>query len=59
MTKSARFTQSDLTRALKGAERADLRVARAKILPTGEIELTFGEPANDIGGNPLDRLFRP
>lgn len=57
MTKPARFTQSDLTRALKAAGKAGVPLARAKINTLGEIELTFGEPANDTGGNPLDRVF--
>jgi len=57
VTKPARFTQSDLARALKAAVQADMRVSRAKITPLGEIELTFGEAANDSGPNPLDRVF--
>jgi hypothetical protein len=58
VTAPTRFSQADLTRALKGAEKAGLRVGRARITPAGEIELTFHEAANDTGRNPLDRVFR-
>lgn len=58
MTRAARFSQADLTRAVRAVEKAGVSVAGAKINPaTGEITvLTLaGTPAND-GPNPLDRL---
>lgn len=58
MTKPVRFSQADITRAIKGFEKAGLCVAGAKILPDGSITLLTGNPeaANDRG-NPLDRLL--
>lgn len=56
MTRAARFSQADVTRAVKAVERAGLQVAGAKISPDGSIVVLTGEglPANDIG-NPLER----
>jgi hypothetical protein len=59
VTKPARFSQTDLTRAIRAFEKAGLQVAGAEIQPTGTIRILTGEPtaANDAGGpNPLDRL---
>jgi hypothetical protein len=58
VSKAARFSQADLTRAIKAFEKAGASVAGAKINPaTGEITVLtlVGAPAND-GPNPLDRL---
>lgn len=58
MGRAARFTVSDLTRAVKGFEKAGVRVSGARINPDGSIVvLTSGsEVANDTG-NPLDRIL--
>jgi hypothetical protein len=57
VTKAARFSQADLTRAVKAIEKAGLQVAGAEISPEGAIRVltAAGVPANDRG-NPLDRL---
>lgn len=58
MTKATRFTQADVTRALKAVEAAGLPVASIEIsAQTGDIRILTGEPeaANDRA-NPLDRL---
>lgn len=59
MTKPVRFSQADLIRAMKAAEKAGLSVGGAKIEPDGTIVVLIappgGIPANDI--NPLDRLL--
>lgn len=57
MTKAARFSQADLTRAVRAFEKAGLCVAGARINPaTGEITVLTpaGTPANDTD-NPLER----
>jgi hypothetical protein len=57
MTRAARFSQSDLTRAVRAFEKAGLCVAGARINPaTGEITVLTpaGAPANDAD-NPLER----
>jgi hypothetical protein len=58
MTRPARFSQSDLTRAVKALEKAGMSVAGAKINPDGTITVLTGEPqaANDRL-NPLDRVL--
>lgn len=58
MTARARFTQSDLTRAIKAMEKAGVHVAGAKIMPDGSITVLTGLPdaANDCA-NPMDRVL--
>ena len=41
---AAPFTQSDVTRAVKGAKAAGESVARIKILKDGSIEIDIGKP---------------
>ena len=57
MTKAARFTQADLTRAVQAMRKAGVDVAGAKIQPDGTIVVLTGraEAANDA--NPLDRVL--
>lgn len=57
MTRAARFSQSDLTRAIKGFERAGVQVSGARINPDGSIVLTVGTDAANDRGNPLDRIL--
>jgi hypothetical protein len=57
MTRAARFTQADLTRAVVAMRKAGECVTGAKINPaTGEITVLTqaGAPANDAD-NPLER----
>ena len=60
MSKAARFSQADLTRAVKAFEKAGLCVRKARIEPNGAIELVAGEPepssnSNFFAGGPLYR----
>jgi hypothetical protein len=60
VTAPASFKVSDLTRALKGAVKAGMPVARARITPDGSIDIIFGEaeslpPSGKI--NPLDLKY--
>jgi hypothetical protein len=60
VTKPARFTQSDVTRAIRAFEKAGLSVKRARIEPDGAIEVVAGEPesedkSNWFAGGPLYR----
>jgi hypothetical protein len=58
MTRPARFTSADLTRALRSVDKAGMRGAVVKLTPTGEIVILTGEreAANDRR-NPLDRVL--
>jgi hypothetical protein len=52
---AASFTQSDLTRALKGVAKAGLMPARAEIDSTGKIVIVLREPsAESVDGSLLD-----
>ncbi len=55
MTARAAFRQADVTRAVKAAEAAGLRVSRIVINDNG-IEVVIGEPEGRARKNPLDRL---
>jgi len=57
MSKAARFSQADLTRALRAFEKAGLSVTGGELNPDGKIVILTTEPraANDKR-NPLDRL---
>jgi hypothetical protein len=60
VSRGARFSQADLTRAIKAFEKAGLCVARARVSPDGSIEVVAGSPeAQDNGkwfaGSPLYR----
>ena len=60
MTRPARFTSADLTRAMKAAEKAGMCVSRVRIAPDGSIELVAGEPDGQdnsrwFSGSPLYR----
>ena len=50
-TRAARFTQADITRAIRAFEKAGLCVARARIAPDGTIEVIAGEPEQGDNGN--------
>jgi hypothetical protein len=56
MTRPARFSQADLTRAVKACEKAGLCIAGVEISPAGAIRVltSAGEAANDRE-NPLER----
>ena len=58
MTKATRFTQSDITRAVKAVEKVGLCVSRVRFLPDGGFEVIAGQPetgdnANWFAGGPL------
>jgi hypothetical protein len=58
MTRAARFSQADLTRAVRACEKAGLCVAGVEIGPTGTIRvLTVAAETNDDWrkGSPLYR----
>jgi hypothetical protein len=44
MTARARFSQADIERAMRAAEKCGLSLARVRICPDGSIELVAGEP---------------
>lgn len=59
MTARARFSQADLTRAIRAAEKCGLSVSGYEIDPaSGVIRILTGlpTPANDRRRNSLDRL---
>jgi hypothetical protein len=51
----AAFTQSDIVRALQGAMRAGLKVARAEIDPQGKINLVFAD-GGKVAANEWDQV---
>ena len=58
MTRPSRFTQTDITRAVKAVEKVGLCVSRVRVEPDGSIEIVAGEPseahnANWFAGGPL------
>jgi hypothetical protein len=60
VTRAARFRTSDVTRAIRAAEKAGLSVGRIKIGTDGSIEVVAGEPEAHHGsdwfaGGPLYR----
>jgi hypothetical protein len=57
VTRPARFSQTDLTRALRSVDKAGLRGAVVELTPDGRIVILTAEraAANDRR-NPLDRL---
>jgi hypothetical protein len=58
VTRPARFTQPDLTRAANAMRKAGLYVTGARIAPDGSIEILTGMPeATNDRRNPLDRLY--
>jgi hypothetical protein len=56
-TRAARVTQADLTRAVKGCERAGLRVGRVEITANGTITIITDATAAKIGANPWDEVM--
>lgn len=50
----ALFRQSDLTRALKGAQAAGLSVARVEVDASGKLVVVIGEPAKAAEGQPTN-----
>lgn len=60
MTAPARFTQTDIARALKGARKAGFSAIRVVIEPSGNIVMEASEAPNEtiMRRNPLDRLLK-
>lgn len=59
MTTAARFKQVDVTRAVKGAVAAGLRVGRVEIDPNGKIVILSESVAPIRGPNPWDQDLEP
>jgi hypothetical protein len=58
VTRPARFTSADISRAVRAAEKCGLSVARVRVEPNGAIEIVAGEPdrADNVSwfaGSPL------
>lgn len=58
MTARARFTQADITRAIRGVTAGGCRVARIEIEPDGTIVVIPEGAAEMARPNPLDRLLK-
>ena len=54
MNAPARFKQVDLTRAVRGVEKAGMRVGRVEIMPDGRIMLSSTEASEPVVLNPWD-----
>ena len=54
----ARFTQADVTRAVKGAANAGMRVGRVEIDPAGKIVILSEKVAPPVDPNPWDEVLR-
>lgn len=55
----AKFSQSDITRAIKGVKDAGVEIARVRIAKDGTIEIDPGKPPaidGDPADNPWDTL---
>jgi|GEM_PF-3008884 len=57
MTAPARFRQSDVTRAIRSAKDAGVRLSKILILPNGAIEMTFGGETRTQGKSSWDGLL--
>lgn len=58
VTERARFTQADVTRALKGAKQAGFRSPRVILRPNGEIEIIgLNDPPEKLKGTSWDDLL--
>ncbi|NKI99629.1 hypothetical protein [Novosphingobium sp. SG707] len=60
MSAPARFTQTDVTRAMKGARKAGFSAIRVVIEPGGNIVMEASEAPNEAitRRNPLDRVLK-
>lgn len=58
MTVAARFRQSDVTRAVKGAQAGGLRVGRVEIDPNGKIVILSESVAPPAQRNDWDDVLR-
>jgi len=57
MTRAARFSQADATRALRAAVNAGMKPAECIIDSSGTIRLIFSDGVAGTPTNPLDRLL--
>ena len=59
MSRRSTFRQSDLTRALKGAEAAGVKIRRLEIDPDGRLVLLVGGADAEVGQgrNPWDKVY--
>jgi len=58
MTHAARFKQVDLTRAVRGAQAAGMRIGRIEIDPNGKIVILSERTAPARGPNEWDEVLR-
>lgn len=56
-SRAARFTQSDLTKALKGARAGGMNPRRVEIDPSGKIIICTSDDQGS-GTNPWDQVLR-
>jgi len=54
----ARFKQADLTRAVRGAQKAGMRVGRVEIDPNGRIVILSDNGPAPAGANEWDVVLR-
>jgi hypothetical protein len=59
MAARAAFKQADVTRALRAAKAAGLKLSGYKIDVDGAIVVTLADGMSPVGRNPLDRLLEP
>lgn len=57
MTARARFSQADITRAIKGALAAGIEIGTVRVSPTGEIVVYAKGEDQAPRPNPLDALL--
>jgi hypothetical protein len=58
VSNKARFTQADVTRAVKGWQAAGMEVAQVEITVDGTIIVSGPGDHRRGGPNPLDRIFQ-
>ena len=57
MSAAARFKEADITRAMKGAIKAGMRIGRVEIDPNGKIVILSESVAPPVDPNPWDNIL--